>query len=112
METTESRGLVFNKARETRNMVRHTASNQRKIPRENATGTTGLKSTAIPKNPAAHKRCLSRIACTNTSPAPAHTMNCTAILNSTEECQEKTATIKATTEAHFMISVNMRTSIL
>jgi len=112
MEATESRGLVLNNARENRNIVRHTASSHRKAPRESATGTTGLKSKAIPKNPAAQKRLLSRIACTNTRPAATHTINCTGILKSGEEYWEITATNNVTTETHFIISVNMRTSIL
>jgi hypothetical protein len=112
MEAIASRGLVFNSTKETRNIAMHTPSRRRKIPRENATGAMGLKSTAIAKKAAAHRRLCSPIACTNTSPAAAHTMNCTATVNPEEECQKKTARTNATAEIHFMIFVNTRTSIL
>jgi hypothetical protein len=51
----ESAGWVFRAPSEIRNVMRQTKSSQRKVRRASATGTTGLKSTAIATNPVAQR---------------------------------------------------------
>src|SRR6266851_1320265 len=79
MEAMDSRVLVFNKARDTRNIARHVKSSQRNIRRESSTGTIGLKSAAMPENAAAQKYLPERAACRTTKVAPAHTTNCNMV---------------------------------
>ena len=55
MEGIESLGCLLNRANEARNVWMHSASSQRNAFQEIATGTAGLKSTAIATNPATQR---------------------------------------------------------
>ena len=55
IDSTESVGCILNTANETRNAARQTHSSKRKALLEIGSGTTGLKSTAIARNPAAQE---------------------------------------------------------
>ncbi len=66
IEGIDSMGRLFSTANETRNVTMHSASTQRNAVREIATGTTGLKSAATAKNPAAQRYFPARHACATT----------------------------------------------
>lgn len=69
----ESRGFVFSAASESANVATHAKSSQRNVRPENVNGATGLKSTAIETNPAAHRNLPVRKACATTARAATHT---------------------------------------